>query len=49
MGEKEQYSPHEFSYPGKETNENTNFRWEELEAKQGSQEEIETISNWLEG
>ena len=32
-----------FADPDKETNKNTNFCWEEPEAKQGSQEEIEAF------
>ena len=43
LDENEQYLPHEFYYPDEETNENANFHWEELDAKQGSQEEVEAF------
>ena len=33
MDKNEQYSPREYYYPYNETNDNTNFRWEEPEAK----------------
>ena len=49
MDENEQYSHREFYYPNEETKENAKFsQGEEPEAKQGSQEEIEGISNWSE-
>ena len=38
-----QYSHFQFYYPNKKTKENANFRWEEPEAKQGSQQQIEAF------
>ena len=43
MDENKQYFSSEFYYLYKETNIDANFCWEEPEAKQGSQEEIEAF------
>ena len=44
MDKNGQYSSREFYYSDKATNEKRpNFRWEEPEAKQGGQEEIEAF------